>query len=531
MNAECDGSLGFLVRILSQDFNNLAKILQKMCQLFGNKKHSCERFSPKLDSVTCHGLRGAALFGMTEQLMETIMLISFAVENWMSFKERVEFSMVASREKQHSESVFAAKFAPKLLPVAAIYGGNASGKSNFCRALGFVQNFILTCSVIGRRISIVPFKLSKDTISKPSRFEITILIDNHIYRYGFALTNRKIFGEKLVRIVKRTRTFEEITLFERSAEDSDPHLWSGISDDIKSKLKVVYEGTRDNVLFLTNTVFLQIDTFKPVYDWFLNCLEVIEPTSRYMPFDQFLSEENPLYEAMNSLLPQFDTSIGSLQGEEIPFDSVQFPDPRLKQFIVEALKEGSPAKIRVPDGYVIFERDGDQIKTRKLIAMHHSQEGEEVRFEIKEESDGSQRMIDLLPAFLRLAANDSKKVYVIDEIDRSLHSLLTRSLIEMFISGCNKATQKQLIFTTHDILLMDQQLLRRDEMWITDRSDNSESQLISLCEYKGLRDDTDIQRRYLDGRLGGIPMILKSEIMNTLHTGVENTIEQGNCDE
>lgn len=455
------------------------------------------------------------------------MLISFAVENWMSFKERTEFSMVASREKQHSEHVFSAKFAPKLLPISAIYGGNASGKSNFCRALGFVQNFVLTGSIIGRQISTIPFKLSKDTISKPSKFEITILIDKHIYRYSFALTNRKIFEEKLVRITKKSRSFDEIVLFERTSGDLDPHLWPGLPDTDKAKLQVIYEGTRDNVLFLTNTISLQINAFQPVYDWFLHNLEVIEPESRYLPFDQFLNEDSPLYDAMNELLPQFDTSINSLRGEEIQFDSVQFPDSRIKQLVVEALKEDTPMKIRVPDGYVVFEREGDRIKTRKLISMHRSQDGEDVRFEIKEESDGSQRMIDLLPAFLKLASIDSKKIFVIDEIDRSLHTLLTRSLVEMFMSECNHSTQKQLIFTTHDILLMDQQLLRRDEMWITERLENAESQLVSLCEYKGLRDDTDIQRRYLDGKLGGIPVILKSEIMNTLHTGMKGMTRNG----
>lgn len=448
------------------------------------------------------------------------MLISFSVENWMSFKERVEFSMVASREKQHKESLFAAKYSPTLLPIAAVYGGNAAGKTNFFKALSFVRNIVLVGTNIGGMIQTIPFKLSKDTLSKPSKFSITILVDKIIYEYSISLTNRKVLDEKLVKIVKKSRRFDEEIMYNRRENDADPHLSSTISESDLARLRVVFEGTRANTLFLTNSVSLQIETFKPVYDWFLHNIELIGPDTRFEPFDQFIDENSPIYEDMNKLLPQFDTSINSLCSEDIPFDSVQFPDPRLKQLISEVLKENEPRKVRLHDGPVIFERNGDSIIARKLTTMHKTQEGENIRFDVKQESDGSQRMIDLLPAFLKLSSMDSQKVYIIDEIDRSLHSLLTRSLVEMYLSACNSSTKKQLIFTTHDVFLMDQTLLRRDEMWITERNENSESSLFSLCEYKGLRDDTDLKRQYLDGKLGGIPVILKSGIMKTVHAKV-----------
>jgi len=127
-----------------------------------------------------------------------------------------------------------------------------------------------------------------------------------------------------------------------------------------------------------------------------------------------------------------------------------------------------------------------------------------------QESDGSQRIIDLLPAFLEIAGADSKRVYVIDEVDRSLHTLLTRQLLESYLSGCSQDSRAQLLFTTHDVLLMDQQLLRRDEMWITERDEAGVSSLMSFSEYKDVRYDKDIRKSYLQGRLGGIPRILLS---------------------
>ena len=127
---------------------------------------------------------------------------------------------------------------------------------------------------------------------------------------------------------------------------------------------------------------------------------------------------------------------------------------------------------------------------------------------MRQESDGSQRVIDLLPAFLELSAAQSKKVYVIDEVDRSLHTLLIRRLLEGYLALCSQNSRSQLLFTTHNVLLMDQDLLRRDEMWIAERNPEGVSSLLSFSEYKDVRYDKDIRKSYLQGRLGGVPRIL-----------------------
>ena len=121
-------------------------------------------------------------------------------------------------------------------------------------------------------------------------------------------------------------------------------------------------------------------------------------------------------------------------------------------------------------------------------------------------------MIDLIPAFLALAQKDSNKVFVIDEIDRSLHTLLTRRLLELYLRTCSKKSRKQLLFTTHDVLLMDQNLFRRDEMWITERDAHGASSILSFSEYKDIRSDKDVRKSYLQGRLGGIPRFLINDL-------------------
>ena len=158
------------------------------------------------------------------------------------------------------------------------------------------------------------------------------------------------------------------------------------------------------------------------------------------------------------------------------------------------------------DRIVITREDGELI-ARRLVTYHPKSDGTEVRFEIRQESDGSLRVIDLLPAFIDLSAQVSQRVYIIDEIDRSLHPLLIRQLLETYLDSCSEETRTQLLLTTHNVMLMDQQLLRRDEMWVAERDGAGVSSLFSFSEYKDVRYDKDIRKSYLQGRMGGIPHI------------------------
>ena len=158
-------------------------------------------------------------------------------------------------------------------------------------------------------------------------------------------------------------------------------------------------------------------------------------------------------------------------------------------------------------------RKQNQLIAKKLITYHPKADGNEVKFEINQESDGSQRVLDLLPAFVEQSTESSKNVLVIDEIDRSLHTLLTRRLIEMYLSVCSEDTRTQLLLTTHDVMLMDQKLLRRDEMWVTERDSSGASSLFSFSEFKNVRHDKDVRKSYLQGRLGGIPRFFLEQVL------------------
>lgn len=430
------------------------------------------------------------------------MIVSFSIENWMSFRDKTTFSMIASRERQHGTRVpVLGKYQTRILPVAAIYGGNASGKTNLFKALSFAKPLIVGGTRPGSLIAVEPFRLNNECADRPSRFEFELLVDETIYEYSFAVTRKAVLEEKLAEISGAS----EKVLYDR--REGMPNFHGSLAKD--QFLQFAFKGTRNNQLFLTNSVSQNVDHFRPVYDWFKDNLELVAPDSRFEPFEQYLDEGNPLFATMNEMLPQLDTGIAHLGGEETPFENLPLPES-LKTKLQEDVKEGMTVRLLTEpshERFVVARKAGDLI-AKKLVTYHPRADGTEVRFDLRQESDGSQRVIDLLPAFLELSVPTSKKVYVIDEVDRSLHTLLTRRLLEGYLANGSTKTRSQLLLTTHDVLLMDQQLLRRDEMWVVERDLRGASTMLSFSEYKDVRYDKDIRKSYLQGRLGGIPRIL-----------------------
>jgi AAA15 family ATPase/GTPase len=427
------------------------------------------------------------------------MLISFTIENWMSFRNPAKFSMIASRERQHNERVpKIAKYSARILPIAAIYGGNASGKTNLFKALNFAQRLVVRGTQPKEIIPIESFCLDSERTSYPSSFSFELLIDETIYEFSFSVTKSKVIEEKLVEISSTT----EKVLYHRQNEEIN----FDVSLDKDKYLHFAFKGTRDNQLFLTNSVSQKVKTFAPIYEWFDDSLELIAPDSRFAPFERFIDDKDPLHHKMGEMLAQFDTGITQLGSEDIPFNRLDLPDG-VKAEISQHITEDSGVKLANNDDRVIIERKDENLIVKKLVTYHSKRDGENVKFDIKNESDGSRRVIDLLPAFLSISAAKSKKVYIVDELDRNLHTLLTRKLIELYLQSCSETSRAQMLFTTHDVLLMDQSLLRRDEMWVTERNRYGESGLISFNEYKDIRYDKDIRKSYLLGRMGGIPRL------------------------
>jgi len=409
--------------------------------------------------------------------------------------------MVATRERQHGERIPRIdKYKTRILPVVAIYGGNASGKSNLCLALASAKQLVVYGTQPDGIIQVEPFRLDRKNLELPTFFGFEILVNETIYAYSFNLSRTSVLEEKLVAISSGT----EKVLYDRRKDQIQ--MDRSLQDD--RQIEYVFKGTRDNQLFLTNSISQKVDKFRPVYDWFKHSLEIIGPDSRFEPFEQILDEGNPLHSFMNEVIQKLDTGIVRLCGEKVLIDNIPLETSLLNK-LKEIVTEGKAIRLvsRSTNDRYILTREKGELVAKRLVAYHSRDDGSEVRFELKQEADGSLRVIDLIPAFQVLSDPGSSKVFIIDELNRSLHTILTRHLLETYLDTCSANTRTQLLFTTHDLLLMDQQLFRRDEMWITERNHDGISSLVSFSDFKDVRYDKDIRKSYLQGRLGGIPRI------------------------
>ena len=410
--------------------------------------------------------------------------------------------MVATEDGTHTHHLVSLDaFDISLLPIAAIYGANASGKSNFFSAIHFAKRMVVRGSQPSRLIPIQPFRLEPSAARNPVDFDFDILVDDTIYNFRFAANNRRVIRESLTAI----QPAGETTLYERHREKTIFH--SSLRG--RKDLQYASKGTRDNQLLLTNTVSQNIDRFRPVYDWFDNTLTLIAPDARFQRFDLFFDDSEKLSITSKALLDHLDTGISDLGGETIPFDQTQFSQ-FIRDELDERITDDIVARIWSDDHserYVVRRENGQLVATR-LVTYHQGESESLKKFDMRDESDGTKRIIDLIPVFHQLSTADSDAVFVIDEIDRSLHSLVTRRLIELYLDAHQQASRSQLLCTTHDIDVMDLGLLRTDEMWLCERDRSGASSLSTIADFREVSPELDVRANYLQGRFGGIPRML-----------------------
>ncbi len=430
------------------------------------------------------------------------MLIYFSVENWASFRDKAVFYMDAGRERRHGWRVpRLRKYRTRVLPIAVLYGGNAAGKTNLFQALEFVQRLVVDGDHADGPIPVRPFRLDDSGEKKPTRFCIELLADETMYQLSFAVTRKAVLEEKLIRF---SSTSEKTLYARRGVKISfDKSLLR------KEAFQDVREKPRGNQLLLGCPAFQQAEDFQPVYGWFKDVLKVVGPDANCGSLEPFFDEKHPLHRTMNSLLGWLDTGIDHLDGKEVPPARLQLPEGMKTRLREEVKEDAAVYPSAAPDGRRFsFARKGGKLLARQLGAFHRKGEDEFVRFDLAEESAGTRRLISLLPAFLDLIGKGSKRVYVIDDMDRNLHTQLSCSLLEYHLYNCSTETRSQLLLAAHDAMLIDKQLLRCDEIWVVERRYGVASHLIPVGNYKDICYDKDIRRSYLGGYLGGLPNVL-----------------------
>lgn len=434
------------------------------------------------------------------------MLIRFTVENFLSFNELVDFNLIASEESRHSHHVVKGKTPDylNLLRTSILYGANASGKSNLIRAMGFARDFIVHGVAKNRPINVKPFKLDSSCSGKSSRFEFEFYRQGRQYAYGFRVDKTQVHEEWLFEIGYE---FDR-PIFERVGSNIsfyfDHPFFRNIS--VEEKQQIGYEGRniRPNLLFLTNCKERHIHSFQLIYQWFAENLIIIFTTSKNQALTP-LAKLN--IDFFNQVINFFDFGIHRIQVEEIDFENSTEIPAEVKEEIRADFPYGQETVqfISVSSrNYVIEEDQLGQLKALKLTSIRKDGSGNEVAFEISEESEGTQRLMDFIPMLLGLSKD---KVFVIDEIERSLHALLVGKLFDLILNHeMFSEAKSQLITSTHEVNLLDiKKLFRKDEIWFVEKNSVGETGLYSLANAEV--DKLNLKEGYLGGNFGGIPFI------------------------
>jgi len=412
--------------------------------------------------------------------------------------------MIPGRVRMHKGHIITGngKGGVDVLRSAIIYGANASGKSNLVKAMAFARDMILMGTHVKEAIPRKPFKLIQQAEGEPSRFEFEIQQETRAYGYGFELDSQRVHKEWLYELKKTTETM----LFERETSPSGKTTVQFGKLKLQGQkerefLEFVGMGTRPNQLFLTESMERDVDQFEEVVQWFLEKLVIIFPHFRYIRLGR-VGADSDFGDRMAHYLEQLGTGVCGFEFMKVDMEK-EFPKEILDAMVTSAQGEAINTMVLGPtdDRYVVDIGEDGQISAKKLMLRHRMADGdEETLFEMHEESDGTRRMMDLLPT-LGSPANPSRVIFV-DELGRSLHPALIYKLITLFLE---MDSNSQLIATTHEEHLLNFDLLRRDEIWFIEKTQHGVSQLYSLEEFAP-RYDKDIEKGYMQGRFGGIPV-------------------------
>lgn len=441
------------------------------------------------------------------------MLIEFSVSNYLSIKEVITLSMVASNVVKELESptegvnnVFWDKSNKnKYLKSAVVYGANGSGKSNLLSAIGFYRRFILSSSndrQADDEIMTIPFLLSTETENKSSSFEMIFIIGAIRFRFGFEVTKKNVTSEWLFGFDTENSN-KESTYFTRE------HQNIKVSNRNFKEGKGLENNARPNALFLSTVAQLNGEVSNKIQNWLktnINVISGLEDATTAYTIGRFQEQEEFRKKIIN-FFKLINLGIEDIKMEEPVLDNLskilppKREDEKIASLIQELQKE---LKDRMKKG-------GD---TREIsISAFHKKFDEAnklidtIALDFELESRGTQKLFSLLgPWFDTL---EKGKILIVDELDSRLHTKLTTELLKIFQSGIN-TKNAQLIFASHDTNLLRNDLLRRDQIWFTEKDDKGSTDLYSLVEYKinqatSVRNDASFEKDYLIGKYGAIP--------------------------
>jgi AAA15 family ATPase/GTPase len=417
------------------------------------------------------------------------MLVEFSVTNYRSFREKQTLSMVAGTGKEHQQTHTLDSGVDnfdRLLASSALYGPNAAGKTNLLKAIQFMQSVVVNSASANPVLNntYVPYKFDIFARKEPSKFEVTFIEGGIRYEYGFSLDANRIYCEKLIEY----RTKNPRCLFNRQyANEKDEYNWT-FSSYLKGNKNVWKDATRANALFLSTAVQLNSVQLVPIFWWFQKRLVVIAGNIGFnMGLTIKLLDEPGGKDRLLPFIREADAGVSDVEVTQQPFVAPHvIPLQGTHPFVYQASPNLPPT---LPT--VTFSHLSNDTK-------------EPVSIDISDESNGTQLLFQTAGAWLNVFANG--EVLLVDEIERSLHPLLVKFLIGKFHFPATNPQKAQLIFSTHNTFLLDQSILRRDQIWFVEKTSSNTSRLYPLSDFSP-RNDEAIERWYMRGRYGALPVL------------------------
>lgn len=445
------------------------------------------------------------------------MLIQFIISNFKSIREPQKLSMVPGAFKIHPSHIYKEKDSIDVLRATAIYGANGAGKSNFVRGLDFLRHLVTEGTRdIDEEIGIQKFKLDSTYDDKPTTFQIDFKQKNQAYSYYIEINKDVILEESLIKVIPKKRN---TTIFERKSTKASNSLRFGseLMSNKKDELKreIYEEELRYNQPFLLEGRNKRIEEISIPFQWFDKTLEIVYPQSEYAGLISSMANDEKFRDKVNQLVKFSDTGIKELKLVKVDVDSLfSIDEADHKKRVLSRVSKTTNTKVMGRDGsfYDIYLNEGsNEVEAAKITTSRKGQSGQDVNFELFEESSGTQRFIDILPALVQTIYEG--KVYVIDEINRSIHPILIHEIMSEYLASDNTISKGQMIFTSHESSLLNLDLLRQDEIWFVEKDKEGSSNLYSLAEFKP-RYDLDIRKGYLQGKFGAIPFLFDHKKIN-----------------
>ncbi len=440
------------------------------------------------------------------------MLLHYVVSNYKSIGHPVEFSMFpiqTAADKRFFKSLPTKNDTWKVLRRGGFFGPNASGKSSFIESVAFARDFIIGGQKSGKGIRIDQFRGDLEELKGISTFQFVFYLNEEVYEYGFALDCYQVHEEWLM---QQTKT-GAVPLFTRVTDN-----FGKTKIDIESRfarknskermlaeiLKESIQENQRNQLFLYKLHDNGIKKAEKIVGWFKS-LQVIFPKTKVKALPIRMKENTELQIYIGDMLQKMDTGVFDIYvaSEEIDFhdfaERLQVPKDIMDE--IEDIQNGI---VNFAGKYFIFSENQKRRTVLVQLKFAHKLNGKSVHFDIDEESDGTQRLLDLLPMLFAMR-EDNHAIYFVDEIDRSLHTKLSQYLLSEFIHCCEN-TYNQIIFTAHDVNLINTNDFRQEEIWFIDKNNLGESCLRPLSDFN-LQKGQDALKAYLSGRFGAVPMI------------------------